>query len=60
MTRGHPLSDDLRQVLIHMGTCCSFSQVTARTGVPRSTLRDLYAEYKKSGHLLRTQYAYET
>lgn len=60
MTRGHPLSDDLRRVLIYMGTRCSFSQVKARTGVPRSTLRDLYAEYKKNGHIFRTHSAYET
>ncbi|KAJ4486905.1 hypothetical protein C8R41DRAFT_868110 [Lentinula lateritia] len=32
----------------------------AQTGVPRSTLRALFAEYKKNGHILRTkESAYE-
>ncbi|KAH7880332.1 uncharacterized protein C8R40DRAFT_1065406 [Lentinula edodes] len=60
MTRGHPFSDDLRQVLIYMGTRCTFSEVMAQTGVPRSTLRALFAEYKKNGHVLCTkESAYE-
>lgn len=60
MTRGHPLSGDLRRVLIYMGTHHSFSEVMAQTGLPRTTLRTLYAEYKKHGHVLCTKSVYET
>lgn len=60
MTRGHPLSNDLRRVLIYMGTRYSFSKIMAQTGLPKSTLRDLYAEYKKNGHILRIKSTYET
>lgn len=60
MTRGHPFSNDLRQVLITMGTLCSFQEVLDKTGVPRSTLRALYAEYRKNGHIHHSKLAIET
>lgn len=60
MTRGQPFSDDLRQVLIYMGTRSSFSDVIARTGVSKTTLRRLYNEYERNGHILRPKPTVET
>lgn len=37
-----------------------FSRVMAQTGISKSTLWDLFAEYKRNGHILRTKSTDET
>lgn len=55
MTRGRPFSEDLRKVLVYMGTRHSFQEVIDSTAVPRSTLYALYSEYKENGHVLHSK-----
>ncbi|KAJ3796362.1 hypothetical protein GGU11DRAFT_144348 [Lentinula aff. detonsa] len=60
MTRGHPLSDDLRLMLIHMGTQLPLKDVSKYSGVPLRTLQRLYEEYRRTGSGLHSKSNLET
>lgn len=53
MTRGHPLSNDLRIALICMGKHLPLDAVTEYSGVPVRTIQRLFADYRRDGHALR-------
>lgn len=53
MTRGKPLSDDLRVALICMGRQLPLNTVSKYSGVPVRTIKRLFSDYRRDGHALR-------
>lgn len=52
MTRGHPLSNNLRIALVCMGKKLPLDVVSEYSGVPVRTIQRLFADFRRDGHAL--------
>ena len=53
MVRGKALSDDLRDVLLHMAQSLDISAITYYTGCKRRTIQQILSDYRKRGSVAR-------
>ena len=53
MARGKALSDDLRDVLLHMAQCLDINTITCYTGCKRRTIERILSDYRKRGSVAR-------
>ncbi|KAJ7360647.1 hypothetical protein DFH08DRAFT_800091 [Mycena albidolilacea] len=53
MTRGKPLSDDLRGVILNMGMSQSISNIVTLTGLKHRTIERIFADYHNKGTVMR-------
>jgi 5S rRNA maturation endonuclease (ribonuclease M5) len=53
MTRGKPLSDDLRGVIINMGMSLDLKNILRLTGLRRRTVERIFMDYRNKGTVLR-------
>jgi hypothetical protein len=49
MPRGRALSDDSRQILVHMSSSLSLDEIVKLSGIPKRTVERILAEVKRHG-----------
>ena len=53
MPRGHALSDDSRQILVHMSSSLSLDKISELSSIPKQTVERILANFKHLGTTAR-------
>ncbi|KAJ3788561.1 hypothetical protein GGU11DRAFT_756984 [Lentinula aff. detonsa] len=55
MTRGHPLSNDLREALVQMGHQLSVTKISQYTAISERTIQNVFSQFREKGYARRTK-----